>query len=275
MPSPYDLTTLASLKQYISPATSSSAVADSILQEIITGVSEGIHEYTSRKFAVEQRVEVRNGQGLKKMRTLVYPIDSVASIVIAPIAGMPGQTLTSNNFTWDQWFLYITQGWAFGCSFPRGQQNITITYTAGFVTPGQLAVLSQPAWAAGLQVGVGYQIQAAGQLYQVITSGTTGSTIPNFLNAQNSIIPDNGVVWWAVGPIPVLPPTAPQLPQDIQLACLQQSALVSKNRTRVGDTGTGVGPDRISYFLKDMTEDTRRRLDRHREVFPTNGMGIV
>jgi hypothetical protein len=276
MAAPFDLTNLATLKQYISPATVTSTVADSILQEIITGVSEGIQLYCSREFAVQIRTEVRNGNNRNSMRTLVYPIQSVASIVIAAINGQPGQTLTPNNYTNDNWFIYLQPGNAFGCRFSYGKQNITLNYTAGFITPGQLQLLSAPAWAASTLMTVGAQIQAAGQIYQVLVAGTTGLTIPAFVDTQNTIIAGDGsVTWWAVGPVPVLPSTAQMLPYDLQLACLQQSALVSKNRTRVGDTSTGVGPDRVSFFMRGMTDSTKELLNRHREVFPTDGMGVV
>jgi len=77
------------------------------------------------------------------------------------------------------------------------------------------------------------------------------------------------------GALPVLPGNADMVPEDFQRACIQQASLLFKNRTRVGDTGSGVGPDRINYFLKDAHPSTIALLDKHKEVFPTDGMGTV
>jgi hypothetical protein len=115
-----------------------------------------------------------------------------------------------------------------------------------------------------------------GYYYESINSGTTGATAPGtWLQTRNSITNDNGIFWRCEGAIPVLPSNANMVPDDFQMACMQQSALLFKNRTRVGDTGSGVGPDRINYFLKDAHPSTISMLDKHREVFPTDGMGTV
>lgn len=275
MPSPYDLTTLASLKQYISPATATSTTADSILQQIITGVSKGIAQYLSRTLFCQQWTEIRNGSGRRALRTLVYPILSVQGINISYVAGQPGQVLTSNNYAFDTWFIYLEPGWAFGNSFSQGKQNITLTYTAGFLTPGQIALLSLPAWAPNVSTTVGAQISASGFVYQAITGGTTSSgSSPYFPAQQNAIVHDNSVYWLAIAQVPGVPSNAPLLPEDIQLACNQQAALISKGRTRVGDTSTGVGPDRVSFYLRGMSDSTKEILTRKKEVFPIDGMGV-
>src|SRR5215471_17604828 len=146
MPLPTDLTDLFTLKKYINPVVAGSTVSDVILQDIISGVSDAFARYCSREFPIQQRVEVRNGNGRQYMRTLIYPIESVQSVVIAPLFGQPGQTLTTNNYSHDNWFIYLTPGGFFGNAFQRGYQNVTLTYTGGYITPGQLACISLPAW---------------------------------------------------------------------------------------------------------------------------------
>jgi hypothetical protein len=273
MPSPFDLTSLADLKKFISPATAASTIADSVLSEIITGVSKGFNRYLARELAISSFTEVRNGNGLQTMRTLRYPILSVSSITIAPINGQPGQVLTSNNYSFDSWFVNLSPGF-FAQRFSRGFQNVTINYTAGYITPGQLQLLTLPVWTAGQTVAVGFQIQANGFIWEVIAAGVTDVVQPTFPAVLNSVVKDNTVYWIALYPVPVFPPQASFVPEDLVLACQEQAALVSKNRTRVGDTGVGIGPERISFYLKDMHETTRQKLNRHREVFPTEGMGV-
>lgn len=279
MPHAVDLTTLTDLKNYISPSLSTTTASDPVLSKIITAVSEGINRVLSRKLDVALRAEVRNGQGLPKIRTLVYPILSVTSVVITPQGGSPGTTITPNgngstpSLVFDRWFITLQSGY-FGNTFPCGAQNVTLNYTGGFLTPGQLQVMILPAWAANASILQNAQVQVGGFYFQALNSGTTGSG-PTWINVRNSIMNDNGVMWVCLGAVPTPPPNADFVPDDLQQACLQQSALLFKNRTRVGDTSSGVGPDRINYFLKDAHPSTVEMVMRHKEVFPTDGMGPV
>lgn len=356
MPHAVDLTTLTDLKNYISPSLGASTASDAILSKIITAVSSGINRYVSRTLAFDNFTEIRNGQGIRSIRTLVYPIINVNSaqqgqsavsttqsvqvsvngetpsgllnstnqvfnleflptnpqavqffyngllqdqgadyeinggtitfLLVAPepdatlqafysytssqtvMALPPGyQTLSTTN---DKWFIYADR-WFFEC----GRQNVLLNYAAGFITPGQLQLIVLPAWSGGTLIAPSSQIQSGGFYFQSINGGTTGASLPTFLTARNGLTNDNGIIWRCQGAIPILPPTADIVPDDFQEACIQQSALLFKNRTRVGDTGTGVGPDRVNYFTKDAHPSTLELLKRHREVFPTDGMGTV
>jgi len=283
MPYAVDLTTLTDLKNYISPTLGQTTASDSILAKIITAVSQGINRYCSRTLALSTVSEVRNGNGRDSIRTLIYPILSVTSLVIAPLFGSPGQTILPPvagstavpQFSHDNWFIYLNGGFR-ECGFCAGRQNITLNYIAGYITPGQLQVLALPTWVASSNVAQNQQVQVAGFYYTAINAGTTSAAPgPTWLQVRNSITVDNGVSWLCNGPIPVLPPSADIINADFQQACKQQSALLFKNRTRVGDTGSGVGPDRINYFLKGAHPSTLDLVNPHREVFPIEGMGIV
>jgi hypothetical protein len=273
-----DLTTLADLKNFISPAVGASTASDTVFAKIITAVSLGINRHLSRTLAVAQRSEVRNGNGQPSIRALVYPIVSVTSVVIAPFAGTPGTTITPpanpatqlQSLSWDQWFIYLV-----GNCFERGKQNVTLNYTGGFITPGQLQLLTLAGWTAGGTVTQNQQIQVGSYYYQAVNSGTSGAAPgPTWEIITNSVTNDNGVLWLCLGPMPIYPPNASLVPDDITEACLEQCSLLFKNRTRVGDTGMGLGPDRVNYFLKDAHPSTIEKIRRHREVFPIDGMGV-
>ncbi len=277
MPHAVDLTTLTDLKNYISPALGQTTASDSILSKIITAVSAGINEYISHDIPVGTFSEVRNGQGRPSMRTLVFPILSVQSVVLAGFYGETGHVIlpsangSASHLSWDKWFINLRDN-----VFWEGRQNITLNYTAGFMTPGQLGVLTLPAWTSAAVTLANAQIQVGGFYYEAVNGGTTGATTPGtWLQMRNSLTNDNGIFWRCEGAIPVLPSNADMVPDDYQQACLQQVALLFKNRTRVGDTGSGVGPDRINYFLKDAHPSTIALLTPHKEVFPIDGMGVV
>lgn len=59
------------------------------------------------------------------------------------------------------------------------------------------------------------------------------------------------------------------LPDGIKVAAMQQVALLFKNRTRVGDTATGEGPQKVSYMTKPLHPTTCAMLDPYRDwAFP-------
>lgn len=278
MPNAVDLTTLTDLKNFINPSLAATTASDGPLVRIITAVSDGINRYLSRPLAVGQFSEVRNGNGRNSMRTLVYPIISVQSVVITPNFGQPGTTILPANgsqvpaLTNDKWFVNLHSGFFANC-FPEGKQNVTLNYTAGYITPGQLQLLALPGWISAGGVTQNQQIQNAGYVYQAINSGTSG-TVVAWLTVTNSVTNDNGVMWLCLGPVPTLPALASLAPYSLVEACLEQSALLFKNRTRVGDTSSGVGPDRVNYFLKGALPSTIDKIKPYREVFPTEGMGV-
>lgn len=61
----------------------------------------------------------------------------------------------------------------------------------------------------------------------------------------------------------------PPLPLDIQQACVETVMLANRQRTRLGDQSIGVGPERITYFLKSMSDASRETLGRYQNsAFP-------
>ncbi len=58
------------------------------------------------------------------------------------------------------------------------------------------------------------------------------------------------------------------LPADLKMAATELAALRYRQSKRWGDTGFGIGPERVNYFIGDMPAATRLKLDRHRRVVP-------
>lgn len=74
-----------------------------------------------------------------------------------------------------------------------------------------------------------------------------------------------GVTWRCQSQVVPLVPSADALPEDIVLACCQQTALLYKNRGRVGDTSVGVMQDRVNFFMQDLHPTTKLLLDPYRD----------
>jgi len=58
------------------------------------------------------------------------------------------------------------------------------------------------------------------------------------------------------------------LPPDLRMAATELTALRYRQSKRWGDTGFGVGAERVNYFVGDMPASTRLKLDRYRRVTP-------
>lgn len=63
------------------------------------------------------------------------------------------------------------------------------------------------------------------------------------------------------------------LPEDLKLACLELVALYYRKRDRVGDTSTGIGPERINFDMKAIPNSTKDILNWHRNVAPVGLAG--
>src|SRR5215469_1463317 len=128
-----DLTTLANVKAYLSPPLTTTA-DDALLTRLVTSASQFIQTWLGRTIAQTSYSETRNGQGGTRLFLRNRPVVSVVSltvdgIAIAPAAG-PGQP----GYLFDDNSIYLS-----GTAFTRGQQNVAVTYTAGYVaTPPEL-----------------------------------------------------------------------------------------------------------------------------------------
>lgn len=208
MPYPYDLTTLATLKDFISPGFTPPGgtpitSSDGALSLILSAVSNGIARYLSRQLEFGAYSEIRNGQGRSSIRTLRYPILSVTNVQIRPTFGaaaqtvLPASALQAGGITNDNWFINMQPGW-FGSFFPNGKQNVTLNYLAGFVTPGMVAVQALPQWPGNLAtVKQGQQIQVNGYYFTCRVPGVTQATgMPAFPGAAGGVAPTlPGYVW--------------------------------------------------------------------------------
>lgn len=133
--------------------------------------------------------------------------------------------------------------------------GISIT---GLNQRGELYVRGTPSWAysgisllprghQNLRINYGFGYWTPGQALLAGTTGSDGSVTP--------AAPPAGV---------------PALPLDIKEACTELVALRYRQSRRWGDTATGEGPQRITYFVKEMQDATQMALNRYRDVVPWN-----
>jgi hypothetical protein len=144
-----DLCTLADVKQYLNITGN---VDDALLGRLITAVSSRIAQYIQRNIGTGSITETRNGSGTSSMYLGRWPVTAVASVVVNGTT-IPAAANGSSGYSIQLWdgvtipikepVLQLTGGWgmwqgtygpgAWGC-FPVGQNNVIVTYTAGFAT---------------------------------------------------------------------------------------------------------------------------------------------
>ncbi len=273
MANPRDLCDLAGVKAFISPPLSGTTASDPVLAALISGVSRSIEAYLGREMMAQSWTEMRNGTGQERLAVRHFPIIGVTSVTVqtqaVPAAGVP-PTASWGGYTFDDRFIYIGGGFASGPRrFVRGMQNVQVVYSAGYITPGMIAVAALPGWAASQAYAANAEIVAAGYVFTTAAGGTSGAAAPDWPEQLGASVADGTVTWQCTAGAVGLFAGAELLPDGIKVAAMQQVALTFKQRTRVGDSGTGEGPQRVSYMNQALHPTTLAMLDPYRDwAFP-------
>jgi len=129
-----DLTTLADLRQWL---TIPDAVTDDdeLLTRAISAVSAAIQTYLNRTIAQASYTDTRNGNGGYALSFGQYPVSAVASLSI------DGNSIPASSSPTTPGYVFSPTQLLLRCyRFCTGVQNVTFTYTAGYVsTPLELA----------------------------------------------------------------------------------------------------------------------------------------
>ena len=130
-----ELTTLANVKAYFVLGTDTGN--DTLISTLIVNVTKEVQNYTRRKLVDDDYVEYYNGHGDNYLETNEYPINSIASIYDDIDRAYGASTLISSA---DYIFIAGTKNAEIGkiiydgSVFDKGDQNIKISYNAGYAT---------------------------------------------------------------------------------------------------------------------------------------------
>ena len=134
-PSDIDLTTVAAVAAYIGGIDASDQSINDLLQTLVTAASAYAANYCSRDFRQQDYTQAYNGTGTQRLMLRAAPVISVSSVVVDYVS-VPARGTTTYGYVFDDTMLYLT-----GCAaFWDGWQNIVVAYTAGWKTPGQIAL---------------------------------------------------------------------------------------------------------------------------------------
>ena len=129
-----DLTTLASVKQWLNLASGSTS-DDALLSALITAYSEYIQTYINREFASATYSDNWDGSGGSFMLFPNYPVTAVSSLSIDDISIPFVTNTTDSGYRFDK-----NRIWLNNYLFNSGMGNIAVTYTAGYASvPPEIA----------------------------------------------------------------------------------------------------------------------------------------
>lgn len=127
MSSPIDLCTVQDVRLY-SPNVQG-AQTDPLLAELVTSESATIESYCERWIRDREVdiVQTFSGEGSRLIAVPAYPITSVASVIVDGVAWPRTTSSTQPGYTFSERFLIAPL-----MGFPRGWQNVQVTYRAGY-----------------------------------------------------------------------------------------------------------------------------------------------
>ncbi|MGH9541385.1 MAG: hypothetical protein ACRD2H_05845 [Terriglobales bacterium] len=141
---PIDLCTVADVQAYLPPSTSPTNTAQ--IQDKITAASQYIcTECAVASFASSTYTsEVYDGTGSPRLYLKNYPISAVSSLMVNGVAVLPSSGYGSPGYQFSDIGLILMPGTVLGPStsllsfgtsmFSEGIRNVTVSYTAGFIT---------------------------------------------------------------------------------------------------------------------------------------------
>jgi hypothetical protein len=140
-PSDIDLTTVAGVAAYIGGVDASDQAINDLLQSLVTAASAYAANYCSRDFRKQDYAQAYNGTGTQRLMLRAAPVTAVSSVTIDNV-DIPARGTTAYGYVFDDTMLYLAGCYAW---FAPGWQNVAVSFTAGWVTPGQAALGSSPA----------------------------------------------------------------------------------------------------------------------------------
>lgn len=278
MISSQDLITLANAKAYIGGRIAVDSPDNEILQSLISGCSSFILEHLNRRIALETYSEARNGSDARALMLRQFPVVSVSEVWLfgrtlvqpAQVNPISGAVMPETGYVIDRDRFVTLPGRFFGPSHFRGGANsVLVNYVAGYVTPATRAIAALPGWQPDSDYAAGSQVAPGnGFLFTTDVPGESGAVLPQFPTGVGSSVQDGDLTWLATDPYTAPVQGARMMPVGIKTAAEQLVALAYRQRDRVGDSGTGLGPERVNYFMGDMPKTTAMMLKPYRDVVP-------
>jgi hypothetical protein len=259
------LITVASLNEWLAVPGGQAmpSTAASLLERLISAASAFATSYLQRPIAPQTFTDVYNGKGNQRLTLRRGPVILVRSLTIGVTSVVARAAVLQSGFFFDESSVYVDGFW-----FCRGQQNIIVTYDAGYQTtfattvPSGLTIdvgdLARPwnsdrgvAYASGVALTLVTGAPATGQ-YSLGTD-PQGNTLYTFAAGDSgaSIVITYGFT-----------------PEDVAQALIELVGERFRSRDRIGLVSKALEQQTTSFSQKDMNAGIKTMLQQYRNYVP-------
>jgi hypothetical protein len=263
------LTSLANAKTWAGAPTSSD---DALLTLLIGDVSRFILSYLQRPTLFQNVfTDVYDGVGNRRQMLRNWPVLSVSSLVIGTQT-IPALAAPTTGYgcgyvlePWDGFPPGRPQALSLrGHEFWRGDSNVSVTYTAGFVVQGEAQTVPGSPYAVAVNAPNGNWAVDQGVTYATGAALTRVSGSPAV--GQYSVAA--GVYTFNAGDASAAVLISySYIPSDIEQACMEMVAERYKYKNRIGEVSKSLGgQETASFSQKDMPDFIKTMLQPYRKV---------
>lgn len=171
---------------------------DDELADLVDGVSAAVESFLGRQLARQRYRETLAGRGRDYLLLARMPVER--DLVTVTVAGVEEADFLLHDA--GAGMLYLSGGWG------GDDQDVVVTYTAGYLVPGVVAT-----WSTAAEVAVGDWVRPTKPslsplLFQAAAvAGATAGAEPTWPTVVGEVVGDGGVTWTARA--------AEELPLDI------------------------------------------------------------
>lgn len=276
-----DLTTLANAKSWLGIT---STTDDQALSRLISQVSQVIRAYCSRaSFLSKTYNETYDGQGSRFINLRQWPVTNVAALAVGGtsiVAGTYGSNGTPQNsgYFFDAWDGVSAGRPAklslLGYSFYEGLQNISVSYTAGYLVAGEAQNINNtdhkvtplaPYGSWGGDSGVSYASGAA--MVAVASAPSVGQYVP-----PNPFAVSGSTAYYQFSAGDANVPVVLNysfIPADVENICIELVGERFRYKSRISEKShSSGGAETVSFLITDLTPWAKMDLQSYKAVVP-------
>ena len=255
-----NLSTVASVKQYLGISSSGQ---DALISNLIPRESRLIEKWTGRTFQgtasyVNKRL---NGGGSDKLMLPDTPILAVTSVAVGTSNYTQSPDGVQAGYMFDNACLYLIGGDIFW----RGRQNVSVTFTAGYVTSETDSVPTGNTPTVTPVAG-GRAVTDMGVVYAV-SGANLVATQGNLSAGQYSF--NSGVYTFSAADSGnSVTMTYAYVPSEVEQACNEMVGLDLKQRDNLGINSKSLAQETITYSDQGITKSVAAMLQDFRRMYP-------
>lgn len=277
-----DLTTLPAVQDWLSTGNQAPSNSDSVLSRLITSVSGQIMAYLQRSSFLSQTYnDVVSGRGSAIYFLDEWPVTEIVSLSVDGIA-VPASLNQGPGWVLSPWNGYPPGApqqirLLGGYTFARGDQNIAVSFQAGYLVSNEPGVIPSGAAPSILLA----QPQGPMMRPESVTYASTGIALTRVASSpaagQYAVatptqqVPQGTLLFNTADASAAVLTSYSYVPSAVEAACVEWVAERFRYRSRMGQRSQSIGGQTSnSYDLSDIPAFVKLALNPYRQVLPTS-----